>query len=209
MTKVFVADDHAIVRSGLRQIIQDSGDMEFVGESSDGFGLTDKVRMASPDVLVLDLNMPGPSGIQAVRTLTVALPHLKLLIFSSQGEDHYAKVVLRNGAHGYLNKEHSLEELLTAIRTVASGKRYLSAKLADYIVASELDGLSDAHTSLSPREYDVFIQLARGLSPSLVAKNMELKRSTVSTYVQRLKRKLNLHSVADMVSYAHRHQLVD
>lgn len=210
MAKILLADDHAILRKGLKQLLSEDRTMYEVGEASTGREALDKLRQAKWDLLILDINMPDRSGIDILRQVHAAHPDLRVLILSGFPEKQYAVNVLRAGASGYLNKEMAPEELLTAVKTVLAGRRYVSAALAELLV-TELDNDSEkpAHTLLSEREFQIFCKLAAGRSVSAIAAELCLSVKTISTYRSRLMEKMGFSSNADITAYALRNNLID
>ncbi len=210
MIRVAIADDHAIVRTGLQQFLTDQDDIEVIGEAANGSETLQLVRSQSIDVLIMDISMPGQSGIDILASLRAHAPELAILILSGYPEQHYATALLRQGANGYLNKECDPEEIVTAVRTLARGKRYISAAVAE-LLAEQLQGGGDgpAHEGLSERELQVFMRLARGETISAIAETLSLSVKTISTYRTRLLEKLSLSSNSDLTYYALKHGLIE
>jgi len=210
MIKVGIVDDHAIVRSGLRHFLSEQVDLRVVGEAASGREAIDLVRTVPIDVLVMDLAMPGHSGIDALAMLRAKAPQMGILILSGYPEAHYAITLIRQGASGYLNKECEPAEIVEAIRTIALGRRYLTAAVAD-LLAQQLHrpGDAPAHEQLSERELQVFLRLARGQAPGEIAQALSLSVKTVSTYRTRLLEKLGLASNSDITYYALKNRLID
>jgi DNA-binding NarL/FixJ family response regulator len=205
--RVFLADDHAIVRHGLRQLIAAQPDMQLVGEASDGRQVLTAAGRSSWDVLVLDLSLPRVNGTEVLRRLRVELPRLRILVLSMYPESQYAARLLREGAAAYLSKTHAPEEVLAAVRAVARGGTYVSATIAEELRAAD-DGGEPPHASLSAREYQVFTLIFQGSRVSDIAAELDLSASTVSNHVARIKEKLGARSIAEIVNYAHRAGLV-
>lgn len=210
VTKVLVADDHSVVRQGLKQILATEAGMRVVGEARD-FGETlELMRKLAWDVLILDYSMPGGNGLQMLKKIKQAYPKRPVLILSVHPEDAFAVSALRAGAAGYISKESASEELGVAIRKAVSGKKYVSASLAETL-AHELEagpaGL--AHEALSDREYRVMWMMASGKAITHIAKELSLSPNTVSTYRVRILKKLKLDNNADLVRYAVKHGLVE
>ena len=210
MINIGIVDDHAIVRSGLRQFLSEHVDLRIVGEASNGREAIDLVRAHEIDVLVMDLSMPGQSGLDALAMLRAKAPDMGILILSGYPEEHYAISLIRQGASGYLNKECDQQEIAEAIRTVALGRRYLTPAVAD-LLAQQLNRKDDAppHEQLSEREFQVFLKLAKGETAGEIAKALSLSVKTVSTYRTRLMEKLNLQTNSDLTYYAMKAQLID
>lgn len=210
MIRVFVADDHAVVRRGLVQILTETPDMVVAGEASTGREVLQAVRKHDYDVLVLDIAMPEGGGLEVLQQLQTLKPDLRVLILSMYPEKQYAVRALKTGAAGYLTKESVPDELIAAIRKVARGGKYVSQSLAEQL-ASELRGEveKEPHKTLSDREFQVMILLAAGKSITDVAEELSLSVKTVSTYRTRILEKLNLKSTAEIIRYALEHELVE
>lgn len=209
MIRVFLADDHAIVLTGLERIISAASDMTVVGKATDGRQVLSLIEAgASWDVLVLDLSLPRVSGIEVLRRLHTLRPILPILILSMYSEDQYALRLMREGASAYLSKERPAEDLLAAIRRLAAGETYLTASQAAQIVQMPPDSDKPPHARLSAREHQVFVLIINGRTVSEIAAELDLSVSTVSTHLARIKEKLGAHTIADIVSYAHRTGLV-
>lgn len=210
MIRVVLADDHNIVRAGLREILSDTGDIDVVGEATDGHAVMDRVRELDFDVLVLDLSMPGRSGIELIRQVKSEKPKLRVLVLSMHSEEQYAVRALRAGASGYLTKDSAADQLVAAIRRVAGGGAYVSPETAERLVL-EAGAASEAlpHTLLSDREYQVFEMIAAGRSISEIARRLSLSVKTVSTHKTRIMQKMGAASQADLIRYAIKHKLID
>jgi len=210
MIKVLIADDHPIVRQGLRQILAGTPDMEVAGEAVNGQEALDQVRVGGWDMLVLDMTMPGRSGFDILKELKHEQPHLPVLVLSMHAEEQFAVRVLKAGASGYLTKENAPEELVKAIRKVVSGGKYVSPGLAENLAIS-LDTGSDRprHESLSDREFQVMRLMASGKTLAEIADTLSLSAKTVSTYRTRLLEKLNLKTNAELVRYVIDNGLVE
>jgi len=211
IVKVAIVDDHAIVRSGLRQFLSEMVDMRVVGEAASGREAIDLVRNTEIDVLVMDLVMPGQSGIDALAMIRAKAPDAGILILSGYPEEQYAINLIRQGASGYLSKDCQPMEIGQAIRTIALGRRYISRSVAE-LLAQHLDrkeGGAAAHDLLSEREFQVFLKLARGETAGTVATALSLSVKTVSTYRTRLMEKMGLSSNSDLTYYALKNRLID
>lgn len=210
MIKIGVVDDHAIVRSGLRNFFADHVDLRVVGEAANGREAIDLVRTTEMDVLLMDLAMPGQSGLDALAMIRAKAPDVGILILSGYPEEHYAMNLIRQGASGYLNKECDPAEIVEALRTIALGKRYITRTVAD-LLAQQLGRKDDVplHEQLSEREFQVFLKLARGETAGDVAKSLSLSVKTVSTYRTRLMEKMGLASNSDLTYYALKNRLID
>lgn len=210
MTNVVIADDHSVVRQGLKQILAAEPDMLVVGEAKDFSETLEVVRDVAWDVLILDYSMPGGNGLQVLKKIKHSYPRRPVLILSMHPEDQIAISALRAGAAGYISKESASEELTVAIRKAISGKKYVSATLAEKM-AVELEEGSEGlpHESLSDREYRVMWLLASGKSITHIAEELALSPNTVSTYRIRILKKLKLENNADLVRYAVKHGLTE
>lgn len=203
MIRIVIADDHAIVRTGLREFFADQVDLRVTGEAANGSEALELVRQGDLDVLLLDLSMPDQSGVDALAAIHARMPELPILILSGFPEAHYATMLIKQGASGYLNKECDPEEIVNAIRTVARGRKYISAAVAEQL-ASGLDptAAKAPHELLSEREFQVFLRLAKGETISRIADGMSLSVKTVSTYRSRVMEKMALESNSDLTYYA-------
>lgn len=203
MIKVLIADDHPIVRQGLRQILAGTRDMEVAGEAVNGQDALDQVRLGGWDILVLDITMPGRSGFDVLKELKFEQPQLPVLVLSIHAEEQLAVRVLKAGASGYVTKENAPHELVNAIRKVVSGGRYISSNLAE-ILAFSLTAGSDRprHETLSDREFQVMQLMAGGKTLIEIAEELRLSAKTVSTYRTRLLEKLDLKTNAELMRYA-------
>lgn len=208
--RILIADDHAIVRAGLKQFIADEQDMEVTGEAETGAQTVELARSGDWDVVLLDISMPDRSGVDTLKTLKHVKPDLPVLILSGFPEGQYAINLLRAGASGYLNKESAPAELVRAIRTVVSGRRYVSATLAQILADDIGNAASDrpVHTALSEREFQIFCKLAAGQAVSKIADELFLSVKTVSTYRTRILEKMNMKTNADLTYYAIKNQLI-
>lgn len=210
MIKIGIVDDHAIVRSGLREYLAGHVDLRVVGEAGNGREAIDLVRGSEIDVLVMDLSMPGQSGLDALAMLRAKAPDMGILILSGYPEEHYAITLIRQGASGYLNKECEPGQIAEAIRTIARGRRYLTPAVAE-LLAQQLNrkGAGPPHAQLSERELQVFLKLARGAAAGQVAHDLSLSVKTVSTYRTRLMEKMGLSTNSDLTYYALKNGLID
>jgi two-component system invasion response regulator UvrY len=209
LIRVGIADDHAIVRSGLRQYLTDQVDLRVTGEASNGREALELARNGEVDVLIMDLSMPDEGGVDALAAIKARFPELPVLILSGFPEAHYATTLLRQGAAGYLNKECDPDEIVQAIRTVARGRRYITPGVAELLAdgaAGEADKLP--HESLSERELQVFLRLAKGETVGQMAESLFLSVKTVSTYRSRVLEKLKLQSNSDLTYYALKNGLI-
>ncbi|WP_447972554.1 response regulator [Nitrospira sp. Kam-Ns4a] len=210
MIRVLIADDHPVVRAGLKQVLATTPDLAVAGEAASAREVLDAVHSEVYDVVVLDMNMPDRSGLDVLQDLKRLHPALPVLVLSLYTEEHFALRVLRAGAAGYLSKADAPEKLIEAIRKVHTGSRYVSAALAEHIVEAMGRGPeTPLHARLSDREYQVLCMLATGKTVGQIAEVLTLSVTTVSTYRVRVLKKLNLKTTADLVSYALRHWLVE
>jgi two-component system, NarL family, invasion response regulator UvrY len=208
--KVGIVDDHGIVRTGLRQFFEEQADLQVVGEADSGRAAIELVRTVEMDVLLMDLSMPGQTGIDALAMIRAKAPDLGIIILSGYPEEHYAVNMIRQGASGYLNKQCDPAEIVTAIRTVNQGRRYITAAVAE-LLAQQLnrpDGGSP-HDQLSEREFQVFLRLAKGETVGDIALALSLSVKTVSTYRTRVMEKMSLASNSDLTYYALKAKLID
>ena len=209
MIRILIADDHAIVRQGLKQIVSETSDMAIAGEASSGEELLDLVRRQDADVVLLDLAMPGRGGIDTLRQLKKENPELPVLILSIYPEDQYAVRALRDGASGYLTKETAPDELVVAVRKAAQGRKYVSATLAERLALDlESDAQELPHETLSNREYQVMLMLSSGRTVSEIADELALSVKTISTNRARLLKKMGMKTNAELTYYAVKQGLV-
>ena len=210
MIKILIADDHAIVRKGLKQILDDEPDMVVVDECSNGSELLAKIGALDCNLILLDISMPGRNGLEILEQLHNEKPALPVLILSMYPEEQYAFRALRAGAAGYLTKVSAPDELITAIRKVYWGGKYVSATLSEKL-ASELGRKTGkpSHDELSNREYQVMCQLATGKSVSEISDGLSLSVKTVSTYRKRILTKMQMKNNAEIINYVIKHGLLD
>ncbi len=220
MIRIAIVDDHAVVRSGLRQFFSDQLDFQVVAEAVNGREALELARTVEIDVLLMDISMPDQSGIDALLAIKARWPDLPVLILSGFPEAHYATTLLRQGASGYLNKDCDPDEIVKAVRTIARGRKYITAsvaeRLADSLFANKNAKSSDGigaddrlpHENLSDRELQVFLRLARGETIGNIAISMSLSVKTVSTYRTRVMEKVNLSSNSDLTYYALKNNLI-
>ena len=210
MIRILIADEHAIVRAGLKQFIADQVDMEVAAEAASGAEAIAAVRAGEFDVVLLDISMPDKNGIDTLKTLRHVKPELPVLMLSAYAEDQYAVNLLRAGASGYLNKEAASTQLVGAIRTVVQGRKYVSPSLAQ-ILADGVSGDAEKplHAELSQREFQIFCKLAAGAAVSKIADELNLSVKTVSTYRTRILEKMAMKSNADLTYYAIKNGLIE
>ena len=207
---MLLADDHAIIRNGLKNLIEDTDDLQVAGEAWDGNTVLAQVRERDWGLLVLDLSMPGRNGVELIRLVKLERPKLPILIFSMHQEDQYAVRAIRAGASGYLTKDCDSDLLIPAMRKVAAGGVFVSERTAELLV-SDYGQVADKlpHTLLSNREYEVFSRIVAGMSVSEIAEVLSLSVKTVSTHKTHILEKMALASVSDLVRYAVAHHLLD
>lgn len=209
MSRVLIADDHAVVRAGFRQFLEADSSITVIGEAATGSETLDQLRKQAWDMVLLDIHMPDRSGLDILRHIQTGHPSVKVLVMSGLPEQQYAVNVLRAGASGYLSKDSAPEELMKAVRMVLAGRRYVSAALAE-MLAADLGGDPDKpmHARLSTREFQIFCKLAAGRGVSDIALELSLSVKTVSTYRSRILEKMNFRANADITSYALRNGLI-
>ncbi|AJP60174.1 DNA-binding response regulator (plasmid) [Pandoraea vervacti] len=210
MTRIIVADDHTLIRAGLQRILAGIDDLELVGEAANGAQAVTLLERSLCDVLLLDLSMPGRSGIDLISHIKASFPKVAILVLTMHGEEQYAVRALKAGASGYLTKESAPAELVLAVRKVDSGGVYLSPSMAEKIAQDLASAVADGpgYRRLSDREFDVFLMLARGLNLGQIAEVLCVSAKTVSTYKARVLQKLQLTSQAELVPYALRYDLL-
>ena len=207
-TRIIIADDHAIVREGLKRVVSAGGEFEVVGEAGDGDGVMRLVRELDFDVLVQDLSMPGRSGMELIKLVKAEKPRLRILVLSMHQEVQYAVRAIKSGASGYLTKESAPELLEQALRKIAAGGAYISADVAEQLALGAMPGSTAApHETLTDREFEVFRMLVAGTSVTDIAGKLHLSAKTVSTHKSNLMQKLGVPSAADLVRYSIRHGL--
>ncbi len=210
MIKIVIADDHEIVRAGLKQIISDDDEMEVAGESQSGEHLIELVKKNDYDVVLLDLKMTGMNGLEVLKHLKLINPDLPVIVLSMHAEDQYAVRTIKAGASGYITKETAAENLIVAIRKVFSGGKYISPTLAETLVDSIAGGGSlSPHENLTDREFQVLCQIASGKTVSEIASELFLSVKTISTYRHRVMEKMNMKNNSEITSYAMKNNLLE
>jgi DNA-binding NarL/FixJ family response regulator len=209
MIRVFIADDHSIVRHGLRELLSATPDLTVVGEATDGRQLLNLAPALECDVVILDLSLPKVSGPEVLRRMKQLRPTLPVVVLTMYPEDQYALTLLKNGAWAYLCKDRPGEELLEAIRRVASGRTYLTETIQQRFLEAPDASEQPAHTHLSAREHQVFTLIIQGRTSAEIAAELDLTAGTVSNHLAKIKEKLGAHSIADIVKYAYRAGLID
>jgi DNA-binding NarL/FixJ family response regulator len=210
MIQVAIVDDHQIVRTGFRELLSEDASINIAFEAANGDEALENLRTTQCGVLLLDISLPGKSGVDVLRAVRQRYPETNVLILSGFPEESYALAMIKNGANGYLCKDCEREELLRAIHMVSAGRRYVSPRTAE-LLADEMSGERSGvlHEALSDRELQVFLRLARGESVSDIAGQLHLSVKTISTYRSRVTDKLNVASNAELATYALRHGLIN
>ena len=203
MIRVLIVDDHPIVRKGLRSELSEQPDVHVVDEAADGDEALVKARASKPDIVLLDISLPGKSGLEVLKQLNDELPHVKVLMLSTYPEKQYAIRCLKGGAWGYLTKESASEELVAAIRKVAEGKKYVSGQLGE-ILASDVGAKKDLlpHEKLTAREFEILRLIGQGKTLTEIADFLSLSLSTISTHRSHILAKMRCHSTAQLIRYA-------
>lgn len=208
--KILIADDHAIVREGLKQIVAEEKDMQVTGEAANAFELMELLKSKEWSIVVLDINMPGKSGLEALKDIKQIYPHLPVLILSMFSEDQYGLRAIKAGASGYLKKVSAPTELVTAIRKIVSGRKYinqqLAEKLADSLGATVKETL---HEKLSDREYQIMCNIALGKSAEEIAEELSISINTVYSYRNRILEKMSMKSNVELTQYAVQNKLIE
>jgi hypothetical protein len=208
--EVLIADDHAIIRDGLKKILNDTDDFMVAGEAANGGAVLEQVRARNWGLLVLDLSMPGRNGLELIKLVKAERPKLPVLIFSMHPEEQYAVRAIHAGASGYFSKEGDSDLIVAAMRKVANGGVFISSKVAELLATTASRPLdSPPHTLLTDREYDIFCRIVRGVSLTEIADKLSLSIKTVSTHKSHILTKMNLNSNVDLARYAMEHKLLD
>jgi DNA-binding NarL/FixJ family response regulator len=210
MIRIVLADDHTIVREGLKQLLGAAGDLDVVGEACNGLEVMERVRALTFDLLLLDMSMPGKSGIELIRQVRSEKPKLRILVLSMHEEHQYAVRAIRAGAAGYLTKESASRALVDAIRKVASGGAFISAEVAQQLALGAMpDATGPLHGKLSDREFQVFKLISEGKSVSDIAERLNLSVKTVSTHKANILNKMGMSTQAELIRYAIEERLLD
>ena len=204
-----LVDDHAVVRTGFRLLLQAFADIEVVAEADSGEAACQLYESVAPDVVVMDIAMAGMGGIEAIKRLMAKDAKARILALSAHEDTSHPKRALQAGALGYLSKRSAPEVLIDAIRAIAKGQRYLDAQIAQRMAVQAIDGEKGPMDRLSPREFEVFVQLARGQSVAQISESLTLSSSTIGTHLYNIKQKLGLGNQAEMTLLAVRHGLID
>lgn len=210
MIRIVIADDHAIVREGLKRIITSAEDMVVVAEAADGSQVMQLVRDCEFDVLVLDLSMPGRSGMELIKLVRCEKPRLRILVLSMHEELQYAVRAIKSGASGYLTKESAPTQLMQVLRKIAAGGAFISTGVAEQLaLGSMLGGTASAHEKLTDREFEVFRLIAIGMSVTEIAIRLNLSAKTISTHKANLMQKMNLQNQSELIRYAIKHGITE
>lgn len=208
MIKILIADDHSVVREGLKQIVAETADIVVADEAENGLEVLEKVRKKNYDVVILDITMPGLSGLDLLKQVSSEKPDLRLMILSMHPEEQYAIRALRAGAKGYLTKESAPNELITAIRRISQGRKYVSSTLAERLAHTlEIKYEKLPHEILSDREFEVMGMISKGKATKEIADELHLSVKTVSTYRTRILEKMEMKTTIELIRYAFKHGL--
>ena len=210
MIRIVIADDHTIVREGLKQLLAAAGDFEIVGEAQDGHEAMRQVRSLDFDVLLMDMSMPGKGGMELIKQVKSEKPKVRILVLTMHEEHQYAVRAIRAGASGYLTKDGATAQLVSALRKVAGGGAYISSAVAEQLALHAMPGAAGPpHAALSNREFQVFSMIAEGKSVSDIAERLNLSVKTVSTHKANLMQKMNMSTTGEIIRYAIAHKLVE
>jgi two-component system invasion response regulator UvrY len=210
MIKILIADDHTIIRTGLKKILKEESDIELFAEASNHYEVFEALAKELPDLLLLDISMPGRDGLDILKEVKSRYPKIKVLMLSMHPEDRYAMRAMKAGASGYVSKESAMEELVNAIRKVSEGSKYISKTLAEKMIkyiGAEIE--KPAHELLSDREFHVLCKIAQGMSLEEIAEELFLSPNTIATYRERVLAKLRLKSNVELTYYAVRNHIID
>ncbi len=208
--KVIIVDDHELIREGLKKVLIKNSDIEIVGEACNSQELLDFLNHNTVDIIILDISMPGRSGLELLRDIKDIHPDVKTLVLSMYPEDRFAIRTLKAGASGYLSKQSAAKELVNALRKIMTGGKYISQALAEQL-ALEIETPSDKplHEKLSNREFEIMLKISLGKSVSEIAEELALSVNTITSYRTRLMQKMNMRSNAEIIRYAIKNQLID
>jgi two-component system, NarL family, invasion response regulator UvrY len=210
MIRVLLVDDHAVVRTGFRLLLQSTGEVTVIGEAESGEAACTLYAELEPDVVVMDVAMPGMGGLEALRRMRARHPQVRVLTLSAHDDPMHARRSLAEGALGFLSKRSAPEALVQAVTSVASGRRYLDAALAQKLALAEFEGVSSSPVErLSEREFEVFVRLAGGASVQRIAQDLKLSASTVGTHLYNIKQKLGVQNQSELTLIAIRHKLIE
>jgi len=211
MLKILIADDHTLFRKGLQHILSEYPDKVVTDEASNGQEVLDKIWHNDYDMVLLDITMPGMTGLEALKQLKNDRPKLPVLVLSMHPEEQYAVRVIRAGASGYLRKESAPDELITAIQRISAGRKYITSSLAERLADDVVEptGEKPLHDTLSDREFEVFRMIAAGKTIKQIAEALFLNARTISTYRSRILEKMQMKTNAELIHYAIKHQILD
>ena len=210
MIRVLLVDDHAVVRTGFRLLLQSTGEVSVVAEAESGEAACQLYSELEPDVVVMDIAMPGMGGLEALRRMRARHPQVRVLTLSAHDDPMHARRCLQEGALGFLSKRSAPEALVQAVTVVASGRRYLDAALAQKLALAEFDGVSKSPVErLSEREFEVFVRLAGGATVQRIAQDLKLSSSTVGTHLYNIKQKLGVENQSELTLIAIRYKLIE
>ena len=210
MINILIADDHPFIRQGLKKVLETSKDMLVLDEAANGSEVLDKLRRRKFDIIILDISMPGESGLELIKTLKKEFPRLRVLVLSAHPEDQYALRALKSGASGYLTKEAATAELIGAIHKISNGGKYISASMAETLAfAIESDSEKLPHEKLSNREYEVMLMIASAKSVREIAEELSLSEKTIGTYRSRILEKMDMKNSSEITYYAMKNRLIE
>ena len=210
MINILIADDHPFIRQGLKKVLETAKDMLVLDEAANGSEVLDKLRRHKVDVIILDISMPGESGLELIKTLKKEFPRLAVLVLSAHPEEQYALRALKSGASGYLTKEAATAELIGAIHKISNGGKYISASMAESLAfAIESDSEKLPHEKLSNREYEVMLMIASAKSVREIAEELSLSEKTIGTYRSRILEKMDMKNSSEITYYAMKNSLIE
>lgn len=209
MLTIYIADDHSLIREGIKNLIKHESDMKVIGETGNPLDIIDDVMKLKPDLIILDLSMPGRSGLDVLKDIKTLLPESKILVMTMMPEDQFAKRTLKAGASGYITKDSAVDEIINAIRKISSGRKYISQTLAEKLAEDLEENKADKEPLelLSDREMLILKLISTGKSQTDIARDLNLSVSTVNTYRSRILEKLDLKSTADLIRFAIQHNI--
>ena len=207
--RVLLADDHAVVRAGYRVLLQNTDDIEVVAEADSGEKACRAFADLQPDIVVMDLTMPGMGGLQAIRRIVARDPNARILVFSMHEDTVFVEQALQAGAQGYITKSSAPEILVEAIRELASGKPHIDTEIVQRLAFQKARGKDSPFSTLSTREFEIFCLLAEGLNTSEIAKRLSLSYKTIANYSTQIKSKLHVSTVAEIARLAIRHNIIN
>jgi DNA-binding NarL/FixJ family response regulator len=209
MLTIYIADDHSLIREGIKNLIKHESDMKVIGETGNPLDIIDDVMKLKPDLIILDLSMPGRSGLDVLKDIKTLLPESKILVMTMMPEDQFAKRTLKAGASGYITKDSAVDEIINAIRKISSGRKYISQSLAEKLAEDLEENKADKEPLelLSDREMLILKLISTGKSQTDIARDLNLSVSTVNTYRSRILEKLDLKSTADLIRFAIQHNI--